>query len=85
MIDEGFSTEPAHGWMDQALCASVDPDLWFGTKKHPDRARKAAAVCRRCASLEECRSYALADTSLTSGTFGGLTAQERRNLRRDQP
>lgn len=70
-------------WMEQALCAQVDPDLWF-----PDKgaaATQARKICGRCPVRQECLDYALsgADTwgGMSNGIWGGLTARQRRGQR----
>jgi WhiB family redox-sensing transcriptional regulator len=77
-------------WADEAVCATTDPELFFpdkgttgyvtvdGTREH-----HAKRICRRCPALEPCREYAMANPELL-GIWGGLTAEERRLLRREQ-
>ena len=80
---EGFSTpEPPQAWRADALCASTDPEIWFGTKAHPAKTRWAKRACLRCPSLDPCADYALADPSVTDGVWGALTASDRREIRR---
>jgi len=65
-------------WTRDALCAQVDPELWF-----PDKGgstRPAKRICRDCPVLAECRDYALARGDL-DGVWGGLSERERRRLR----
>jgi WhiB family redox-sensing transcriptional regulator len=42
----------------------------------------AKAVCARCPVVHECLSWAL-ETGQDAGVWGGLTEEERRQLRRD--
>lgn len=59
-----------------ALCAEVDPDLWF-----PDRGGRsldAKRVCRRCPVAGPCLDYALEYP--VHGIWGGTTVEERRVL-----
>ena len=73
-------------WADQALCASTDPELFFGDHGHTyvtidgNREMTAKAICRRCPVIEPCREYAMADWHL-SGVWGGMTERERREWR----
>ena len=73
-------------WADRALCAEVDPELFFNdigtTYVTIDGTREATAkaICRRCTAKPECREYAMSDPSL-AGIWGGLTERERREWR----
>jgi WhiB family redox-sensing transcriptional regulator len=78
----------APAWMRDALCAEVDPELFFPEKG--GSTREAKAVCGRCPVAAECLDYALSyeagehDTkrSYPSGIYGGLSERERRALRK---
>ena len=48
---------PTEGWRDDALCAEVDPDLFFPPKGVT--ARRARKVCARCEVRAECLEWAL--------------------------
>jgi WhiB family transcriptional regulator, redox-sensing transcriptional regulator len=66
-------------WMDLALCAEVDPDLFFPETGRNDVMRAAKRICAACPVIDDCLTFAFrigADT----GIFGGLTAEERRVL-----
>jgi len=66
-------------WKDEALCANSDPDAFFPEKGgSPKEAKK---VCAKCDVQAQCLEYALA-TGERFGIWGGLTAEERRKLRR---
>lgn len=67
-------------WMDGALCAQVDPELFHPDAKGGGSARMAKRVCDRCEVLNQCRGYALERKELT-GIWGGLTESERRRAR----
>lgn len=72
-------------WMINALCrGAADPELWFPvTETGPGAAQvaEAKAVCAGCPVREDCLEFALA-LGLDYGVFGGLSASERRALRR---
>jgi WhiB family redox-sensing transcriptional regulator len=64
-------------WRDRALCAQVDPDIFF-----PDKGESSTAAKRVCASCEvraECLQDAL-DRGERFGVWGGLSERERRVL-----
>lgn len=67
-----------------ALCASHNnPDLWHSNT--PDDQEEAKAICRACPLRTACADHAL-NTPEDRGTWGGLTARERRRLLRpDDP
>ncbi|MFD4855077.1 WhiB family transcriptional regulator [Streptomyces atratus] len=68
-------------WMDAALCAQTDPDLWFpeGAGQH---ARTALRVCAGCPVRTECAEYAqqVEDSAdgRRYGAWGGKSARQRR-------
>jgi WhiB family redox-sensing transcriptional regulator len=71
----GFAVE-----VREPLPCRVDPDAFFVADA---QAGPAKALCGPCAYREPCAAYALADSSLL-GVWGGLTARERRAVRRQR-
>jgi len=75
-----FETIPAPGpWIVHAACAGEATDLFF-----PDddiATDLARSICGRCAVRVDCIGYAMEFPSL-DGIWGGLTRQERAELRR---
>lgn len=71
----------ALGWMGEAACKGVDPDLMFldGAEQHA-----AKRVCRPCPVRFECLAYAL-DNRVEWGVWGGKTERERRALLQRYP
>lgn len=69
-------------WQRDALCREYDPAAWFPTKFSPTMTSTARAVCARCAVLEDCQRWAIADPSLRDGIFGGLDPAQRAAARR---
>lgn len=70
------------GWRGRAVCRSEDPELFFPVGDSGPalvQIADARAVCGRCPVVAECLSFAL--VALPDGVAGGLTAQERRELR----
>ena len=68
-------------WVTQAKCRNGDPDalLVRGAEQ-----RRAAAICRHCPVLLQCRADAL-DNRVEFGVWGGLTERQRRALLRKNP
>jgi hypothetical protein len=64
-------------WVEQALCAQTDPELFFPEKG--GSALPAKAICRRCPVTEQCLDYALTHRE-RHGVWGGMSERERRAL-----
>jgi WhiB family redox-sensing transcriptional regulator len=70
-------------WRHDAACRDEDPELFFPVSTVGPGARQTAqarAVCHRCPVADDCLAFALAN-GLNHGMFGGMTADERRELR----
>jgi len=78
---EARTAENAAGWRELALCAQVDPELWFPESGQPNG--KAKLVCSWCDVRAECLAFAL-EANEQYGVWGGLSPEERRRLRRRQ-
>jgi WhiB family redox-sensing transcriptional regulator len=65
-------------WMGDAACCQNDPEMFFphvgGTGRH------AKKICAACPVLRECRIYALHHD--VSGVWGGLSENERKEIKR---
>lgn len=71
-------------WRQRAACRGMDVNLF-----HRDRSsvvNDAMTTCRRCPVSDECLAFALSlpDEQDRSGIYGGLTWQQRRELRRQR-
>lgn len=69
-------------WRERAVCGTEDPELFFPVGDCGPalvQVAEAKAVCVRCPVVAECLSFAL--VALPEGVAGGLTAQERSELR----
>jgi WhiB family redox-sensing transcriptional regulator len=64
-------------WRDQAICAQIDPDLFFPEKG--GSSREAKKICLSCTVREECLAFAL-ENEERFGVFGGLSERERRRM-----
>ena len=71
-------------WRDSAACLDVGPELFFpiGTA-YPalQQIAEAKLVCGRCSVIETCLQWAT-DARQDNGVWGGLSADERRTLKR---
>jgi WhiB family redox-sensing transcriptional regulator len=73
-------------WRDAALCRDTDPELFFpigSTGFAIVAIEEAKQVCGECVVASECLDYALA-TNQDSGIWGGLSEEERRDIRRQR-
>lgn len=82
MFGAEFTAPLREPWMDDALCAEVDPDVFFPEKG--GSTRDAKKVCAACPVRAMCLDYALANKEYI-GIWGGLSERERRQLRRSMP
>ncbi|MFJ4007746.1 WhiB family transcriptional regulator [Streptomyces sp. NPDC090023] len=76
-ITADFVTQP------RAACRDEDPELFFPIGETGPallQEEEAKAVCRRCPLMESCLQDALKRNEY--GVFGGLSAKERRSLKR---
>lgn len=71
--------ESSDRWREDALCAQVDPEVFF--PETPGPARQAKELCRRCPVRNECLEYALTNRE-RFGIWGGLSGRELRVLLR---
>jgi len=72
-------------WMEQAVCRTVDPELFTGEETPVNRhisMNKAVAICSTCPVMEQCRDYAmrLAEQGPIHGVWGGLRPAEINKL-----
>ena len=84
----GYNTNPAPTvpieppeWTLAALCAQIDPDLWFPEKGDRTAGVRAKQLCQGCPSRLPCLAYALENRE-PYGVWGGLSERERRGLRK---
>ena len=71
-------------WRHEAACRDEDPELFFpigNTGPALVQIEEAKAVCRVCPVIDECLKWAL-ETGQESGVWGGLSEDERRELKR---
>lgn len=70
-------------WMDHALCAQVDPDLFHPEQGAIDKTRNAKRICRSCPVQNECLSWAIENPAML-GVLGGTTERERIQIRKNR-
>ena len=67
----------AEPWRLEALCARVDPELFFPEKGESPKGAKV--VCEHCPVRAECLRWAVSN-NIRWGVWGGLTTQQRQHL-----
>ncbi len=67
---------------DGALCAQVDPELFFPEKGQAAQSRQARLICARCEVTALC--LATFGPHLGHGVVGGLTDRQRRTAQRQR-
>ena len=73
-------------WRSLALCRDTDPTLFFPvgtTGAALDQIAAAKSVCVQCAARADCLEFAL-ETNQDNGVWGGLSEEERRQIRRQR-
>ena len=71
-------------WRDRASCLDQDPELFFpigNTSPALLQIARAKVVCRRCEVTQTCLNWAM-ESRQDAGVWGGLSADERRALKR---
>ncbi|GAA2036644.1 WhiB family transcriptional regulator [Yaniella flava] len=94
-IDQPMPPTVADSWVDEALCAQVDPEVFFpatkgGTSAHDIQFDTARSICNTCPVLTQCLEAAMKFEEGTThysryGMFGGLTPVERADLAGNKP
>jgi WhiB family redox-sensing transcriptional regulator len=76
---EDEPVELARNWREQALCAQVDPELFF--PDHDIIPKEAKLICDQCRVRLDCLQYAL-DNHPLPGVWAGTNHKKRKELRR---
>jgi len=71
----------SRAWMSGAVCAQIDPDLWFAEEGNYHASIEAKRICQTCPVLAECGEYAIKGNILY-GIWGGMTLRERQAVKR---
>jgi WhiB family redox-sensing transcriptional regulator len=73
-----------HEWRNDAACRGMDTAIFYPPKggESAGQVRVAKAVCARCPVSDDCLADAMAPPFELQGIRGGMTGEDRRNLRR---
>jgi WhiB family transcriptional regulator, redox-sensing transcriptional regulator len=66
----------------EALCAQVDPELFFPLQGDNESGRIAKQICTKCPLITDCLSEAIL-TNSTDGIWGASTPKDRQRIRRN--
>lgn len=85
-LEPGASAEA--DWRHRAACREIDdPDIFFpigNAGPALEQIEVAKSICEPCCVRRQCLQWALA-TGQEMGVWGGLSEDERRELRRSEP
>jgi WhiB family redox-sensing transcriptional regulator len=82
-LSVGFELTTKRPDIVDAPCQSVDPETFFPDPTNLPLIREAKSLCKQCnpETRNECLSFAMTN-KIGYGIWGGLTQDERRNVRR---
>jgi len=82
-INMGFELVAESPAINDAPCQSVDPEIFFPDPTDLIKTREAKTLCGQCnpVAKNDCLTFAMAN-KIQYGIWGGLTQDERKNLRR---
>jgi WhiB family transcriptional regulator, redox-sensing transcriptional regulator len=66
---------------DGALCAEVDPGIFFPGDSDSGSSKKAKSICMECSIRIKCLDFAV-ENNIDHGVWGGMSAVDRRRIRR---
>lgn len=70
-------------WHDKAACRNYPDSWWLADKYSKNNTKKAKEICETCPVKDTCLAWArrLERTTSMAGVYGGMTQQERREIR----
>lgn len=83
IFDLGYGTSALsdRAWMEDALCAQTDPDIFYPEKG--GSTAPATSVCNNCAVRAECLEYAVTN-DIRHGIWGGTSDNDRKRIARER-
>lgn len=67
--------------MPHALCAQIDPEIFFPESTNQHGYSNAQKVCNACEHIDECREFAISE-HIVYGVWGGTSPAAREDIRR---
>jgi WhiB family redox-sensing transcriptional regulator len=88
-LAELAAAEDGYDWRDDALCAQVDPELFFPEKGVPGDAahgRAAKKICARCPVSVQCLEFALSMDGVIriQGIWAGTNERARQRMKAER-
>ncbi|MBB3024119.1 WhiB family transcriptional regulator [Trueperella pyogenes] len=77
----GFAEEADLAWMEDALCAQTDPDIFYPEKG--GSTAPATSICKNCSVRAECLEYAVTN-DIRHGIWGGTSDNDRKRMARER-
>ncbi|MFC5384281.1 WhiB family transcriptional regulator [Arcanobacterium hippocoleae] len=79
----GYGTTHADdlSWMEDALCAQTDPDIFYPEKG--GSTAPATSICQGCAVRAQCLEYAITN-DIRHGIWGGTSDNDRKRIARER-
>lgn len=81
IFDLGYGTGGDLSWMEDALCAQTDPDIFYPEKG--GSTTPATSVCANCTVRSECLDYAVTN-DIRHGIWGGTSDNDRKRMSRER-
>lgn len=79
--DPGDEQGRPNAWVEEAVCATIDPELFFPDRSNHQGYRNARKICQSCPVAEQCLEDAMrfeaGASSHRFGMYGGMTPAER--------
>lgn len=77
----GTSAPEDLSWMEDALCAQTDPDIFYPEKG--GSTAPATSICRGCGVRAQCLEYAIRN-DIRHGIWGGTSDNDRKRISRER-
>lgn len=77
----GFADQSRLSWMEEALCAQTDPDIFYPEKG--GSTAPATSICENCAVRAQCLEYAVSN-DIRHGIWGGTSDNDRKRMARER-
>lgn len=79
--DPGDEQGRPNAWVEEAVCSTIDPELFFPDRSNHQGYREARKICQSCPVAQQCLEDAMrfeaGASSHRFGMYGGTTPAER--------
>ena len=77
----GVTSADDLSWMEDALCAQTDPDIFYPEKG--GSTAPATSICEGCSVRAQCLEYAITN-DIRHGIWGGTSDNDRKRISRER-